>query len=302
MRTATLAATLAAFASFAAAAGAGARAPDKDLAPPPAPPAHHKGHAGPGGHADAAALKAAAEGAWRSQASRDRNAFRHPVETLSFFDVGPDDTVVEITPGGGWYTEVLAPYLAKGGGTYVAALGDPAASERAARSVETFKQRFSDKAVYGTIQVSVFALDGRPACAPNSADVVLTFRNVHNWMSAGAHDNAYKAFFQCLKPGGVLGLVEHRREERAEPQDPTGGDGYIKESYVIAAAERAGFKLAGKSEINANPKDTKDHPFGVWTLPPVRSTGNPPNPNLDRSKYEAIGESDRMTLKFVKPG
>jgi predicted methyltransferase len=296
--------TLAVLATLASTACAGARTPDLDLAPPPAASAEEAqggGQSSPGGKVDAAALQAAANGAWRSEQSKARNVFRHPVETLSFFGIRPGDTVVEITPGGGWYTEVIAPYLSKGGGTYVAALGDPAANERAARGVAAFKERFADQAVFGTVKVSVFALDGRPACEPGSADVVVTFRNVHNWMSAGRHDAAYKAFFDCLKPGGVLGLIEHRREEGPKPQDPAGGDGYIKESYVIAAAEKAGFKLAGKSEINANPKDTKDHPFGVWTLPPVRSTGNPPNPNFDRAKYDAIGESDRMTLKFVKP-
>jgi len=276
---------------------AGAQSPDLRAAPPPSQMDAEAPQ--PGGAVDVAALQAAANGAWRSDADKARNGFRHPVETLSFFGVRPDATVVEISPGGGWYTQVLAPYLAQGGGTYVAALADPAASERAAQAVASFKERFSDESIYGAVKISVFGRDGNAACEPGTADVVLTFRNVHNWMGGGYHDNAYKSFFDCLKPGGVLGLVEHRREESDTPQDPKGADGYIKESYVIAAAEKAGFKLAGKSEINANPKDTKDHPFGVWTLPPVRSSGN--NANFDHSKYDAIGESDRMTLKFVKP-
>lgn len=279
----------------------GAKAPDLDQAPPPAQLDANAPQ--PGGAIDQAALRAAADGAWRSDANKARNAARHPAETLAFFGIRKSDTVVEISPGGGWYTEVLAPYLAQGGGTYVAALADPASSERAAQAVAAFKHRFTGEP-YGDVQISVFGRDGKAACAPGTADAVLTFRNVHNWMGGDFHDNAYKSFYECLKPGGVLGLVEHRREESDTPQDPKGTDGYIKESYVIAAAERAGFKLAGKSEINANPKDTKDHPFGVWTLPPVARTsdfGQPDNPNFDRAKYDAIGESDRMTLKFVKP-
>lgn len=290
--------TISVLALLGATACAGAKTPDFTQAPPPAELDVDAPQ--PGGSVDQAALAAAIKGAWRTDADKARDAFRHPVETLTFFGVRPSDTVVEITPGGGWYTHVLAPYLAKQG-RYVAAMGDPAASERAAQNVAAFKSRFADEAIYGKVETSVFGRDGKAACAPGTADVVLTFRNVHNWMGGGFHDNAYKSFFDCLKPGGVLGVVEHRREESAGPQDPKGGDGYIKESYVIAAAEKAGFKLAGKSEVNANPKDTKDHPFGVWTLPPVRSSGNPPAANFDRAKYDAIGESDRMTLKFVKP-
>ena len=274
--------------------------PDLKQAPPPA--ALNAQAKEPGGGVDGKALASALAGAHRPAAEVARDSQRHPLETLTFFGVRASDVVVEITPGGGWYTQVLAPYLASGGGRYVAALGDPAANERAAQALAAYKAKFADEAVYGRVETSVFTRSGAPACAPESADVVLTFRNVHNWMGGGFNDEAFKSFYGCLKPGGVLGVVEHRLNEGAS-QDPQAGSGYVKESVVIGAALRAGFKLAGRTEINANPKDTKDHPFGVWTLPPVSRTsafGQPDNPAFDRSKYDAIGESDRMTLKFVK--
>lgn len=282
------------------AACAGDRAPDLKQAPPVA--ALDARAKEPGGGVDRQALAAALAGTHRPAEEVARDGQRHPLETLTFFGVRSSDVVVEITPGGGWYTQVLGPYLASGGGRYIAALGDPAANERAAQAVAAFKAKFANEAVYGSIETSVFSRSGAPACAPESADVVLTFRNVHNWMGGGFNDEAFKSFYGCLKPGGILGVVEHRLDEGAS-QDPQAGTGYVKESVVIGAATRAGFKLAGRAEINANPKDTKDHPFGVWTLPPVGRTsafGQPDNPAFDRTKYDAIGESDRMTLKFVK--
>lgn len=282
------------------AACAGDNVPDLQQAPPVA--SLDAAAKEPGGKVDGAALSAVLAGAHRPPGESARDSQRHPLETLTFFGVRSSDVVVEITPGGGWYTQVLAPYVAKGGGRYIAALGDPAASERAAQALAAYKAKFSDPAIYGQIDTSVFSRTGAPACAPGSADVVLTFRNVHNWMGGGFNDEAFQAFYGCLKPGGVLGVIEHRLDEGAT-QDPQAGTGYVKESVVIGAATRAGFQLAGRSEINANAKDTKDHPFGVWTLPPVSRTsafGQPDNPAFDRSKYDAIGESDRMTLKFVK--
>ncbi len=250
---------------------------------------------------DASALLDAALGApTRSDEDRARDQWRHPKETLSFFGVEPDMTVVEVWPGGGWYTRIIAPYLKSGGGTYYAAHVDPSASERAAAAVDRFRAEFSDPSVSGEIRIT--ALGAGDIAPENSADVVLTFRNVHNWTSSGAAEAHFRAFYQALKPGGILGVVDHRANENANDAD--GSTGYVKESTVKSLAEAAGFEFAGSSEINANPNDTKDHPFGVWTLPPVRRSSASPgqeDPAFDRAKYDAIGESDRMTLKFVKP-
>ncbi len=237
---------------------------------------------------------AAIAGPWRSEANKARDQYRHPAQTLTFFGVKPGQTVVEIGPGGGWYTEILAPAM-KGNGKYVAALANPLASVNAAKSVENFKTKFGDKAIYGEIGIGVFGKGVTDIVEPGSADVVLTFRNVHNWHMAGFDQDAFNAFFKALKPGGTLGVVEHRLPESRDDADMK-KSGYMKVSYVKMLAEKAGFKLAGASEANANPKDTKDYPDGVWTLPPTFQKGD-----ADRAKYAAIGESDRMTLKFVKP-
>ena len=247
-----------------------------------------------------ALLDAAISGSNRTQDDRDRDQWRHPKETLQFFGVEPSMTVVEAWPGGGWYATIIAPYLKSGEGTYYAAHVDPAASERAAAAVERFRSEFTDASVYGEIKIT--ALGAGEIAPENSADVVLTFRNVHNWMSSGVAEANFQAFYRALKPGGVLGVVEHRADEKADEED--GSSGYVKESTVKALAESAGFEFADSSEVNANPNDSKDHPFGVWTLPPVRRSSASPgqeDPNFDRAKYDAIGESDRMTLKFIKP-
>ena len=239
-------------------------------------------------------MDAVLAGSWRSDANKARDAFRHPAETLAFFEVAADETVVEISPGGGWYTEVLAPYLAAGGGTYIASTGGDA--ERDA----TFVEKFSDEAVFGTINVGVLGTD---SIAAGSADTVLTFRNIHNWMRGGTEADVFANAYAALKPGGVFGVIEHRLPSSAE-QDPQGGAGYVHQDYAIALGTAAGFELAGTSEINANPKDTADHPFGVWTLPPASFAGNDDNPapeGFDAEAYKAIGESDRFTIKFVKP-
>jgi len=246
-----------------------------------------------------ALLDAALADERRSPEDRARDAARRPKETLEFFGVEPSMTVVEIWPGAGWYSTILAPYLKSGGGVYYAAHVDPAANERAAERVATFKAAYSDADVYGDVRVT--ALGAGDIAPEGSADVVLTFRNIHNWLAAGDADEYFSAFYKALKPGGVLGVVEHRADESADEKD--GSTGYVKESTVKALAA-AGFEFAGASEINANPADTKDHPYGVWTLPPVRrsapSSGQE-DPDFDRAKYDAIGESDRMTLKFTKP-
>jgi predicted methyltransferase len=240
-------------------------------------------------------LKVVIAGNHRSAENKARDQYRHPLETLTFFGIRPDMTVVEIYPGRGWYTEILAPYL-KGNGTLYAAEhpGDPSYAA-VQRSLEAFDQKVKDAPeLYGEIKRTKLMKDGDIA-PPNSADLVVTFRNVHSWMGAGTENEAFAAMFRALKPGGVLGLVQHRGDPKVA-QDPKAATGYVTEDHVIALAKEAGFELAEKSEINANPKDTKDYAKGVWTLPPSLRLGDE-----DREKYSAIGESDRMTLKFVKP-
>lgn len=247
----------------------------------------------------ASALDAVLAGSWRDPANVARDGYRHPKETLSFFGLSPTQTVIEITPGGGWYSEILAPYL-RDGGQYVAAVVDPASvAEGRSRDYQqknktTLETKFgAASAQYG--KAKVVAYDPKaPVFGPaDSADLVLTFRNVHNWRSSGQAEGMFKGFFAVLKPGGVLGVVEHRAKVDVPADDKSG---YVGQAQVIAMAEAAGFKLQEKSEVNANPRDTKDHPNGVWTLPPVND-----HEAKDDAKYKAIGESDRMTLRFVKP-
>lgn len=235
-----------------------------------------------------AALKSAVESSIRSAENRARDAHRHPVETLSFFGVKPGGLVVEIYPGAGWYTEILAPYVGSTGSLALVASEQQLsrARQKAAANPEAFSNVLFSP-ISGWSDATTF-----PAA---SADAVLTFRNVHNWHMQGQAADAFKAFYRMLKPGGVLGVVEHRLPE-SRPDAEMQKSGYLKESYVIEMAQAAGFKLAAKSEINANPKDSADHPEGVWTLPPVLRLKD-----KDREKYLAIGESDRMTLRFVKP-
>ncbi len=253
-----------------------------------------------------AALEAAIAGPQRSEAHVARDAARHPLETLTFWGVAPKQTIIEISPGSGYWTEILAPYAKATGGTYVAGVADtqnPKLSEGAKKGRATFEAKYADQAKYGQIVYTGFGPVSGPLGAPGSADMVITARNIHNWMwQDGMVDKAFKDFHAVLKPGGILAVEEHRSDPtRAQIGDAR--DGYVATDNVIAAAEKAGFKLAAKSEVNANPKDTKDHPFGVWTLPPVRNSGSATEPapaGFDRAKYDAIGESDRMTLRFVK--
>ncbi|GAA0862899.1 class I SAM-dependent methyltransferase [Sphingopyxis soli] len=238
------------------------------------------------------ALAAAVAAPTRTPANLARDKYRHPAETLAFFGVKPGDTVVELWPGAGWYTEILAPLAKAGGGTlYAAAPWD--------RGLNRVKAKQTENAdVYGAVKLAEFPNAGtNPKVPDGSADVVLTFRNVHNWRFDGKDNTAeaFKQIFAMLKPGGTLGIVDHRLNE-SDDSAKEEKSGYMKESSIIGFAEAAGFKLAGKSEINANPKDTKDYPKGVWTLPPTLTEGD-----ANRDTYLAIGESDRMTLKFVKP-
>ncbi|WP_419808849.1 class I SAM-dependent methyltransferase [Sphingomonas sp.] len=236
------------------------------------------------------ALSAAVAAPTRTPANVARDRYRHPAATLTFFGIRPDQTVVEIWPSGGWYTEILAPYLA-GRGRYIAATPD-ARGQAGVRRLQA-----ANAARYGKVRFATFpAAAGQVGVPAGTADLVLTFRNVHNWRF-GPIDRTQAAFdqmFAMLKPGGTLGLVEHHLPEGSATTE--GESGYMKRSTVVAYATRAGFRLAGESEVNANARDTHDYPKGVWTLPPSYTDGA-----TDRARYAAIGESDRMTLRFTKP-
>jgi predicted methyltransferase len=250
-----------------------------------------------------AAIDAALAGTHRSEANKARDRYRHPKETLEFFGLRPEMTVVEIWPGGGWYTEILAPVLRDRGRLYVAQYGSKPPFPYQQREIDTLagKMRASPD-LYRTVTPTALGLfTNELTIAPlGSADLVVTFRNVHNWFQEGygpanAAELAFKAMFDALKPGGMLGVVDHRWPDPAT-EDPGARNGYVSEQRVIELAEAAGFELAGRSDVNRNPRDTHDYPEGVWTLPPDLALGE-----RDRDKYLAIGESDRFTLKFVKP-
>ncbi len=241
-------------------------------------------------------IQAAVNSSYRTAENANRDRYRHPLETLNFFGIQPKMTVVEISPGAGWYTEILAPFLARQGqyiGAFPPAGENQSMNEMTAKVLAWLK---SHREFEGHSTVVDFnPPDQLELAKPGTADMVVTFRNVHNWMKAGTQDAVFAAFFKALKPGGILGIEEHRADPKA-PADATASSGYVPEKDVIALAKKAGFRLVAKSEINANKKDTKDHPSGVWTLPPTLRLKD-----QDREKYLAIGESDRMTLKFVKP-
>jgi predicted methyltransferase len=245
-------------------------------------------------------------GEWRSEEDRARDAARHPIESLTFWGLKPGMTVLEIQPGGGWWTEILAPYAKRTGGQFhatAADLANPELPEGARQSRERFAARFAARPeIYGEVRLVNWGPKSAPLPA-NTFDFILTARSVHGWMrTPGLLEKTFAEFHQALKPGGILALEQHRANPGT--QDPAARDGYVTEAYVIEQATKAGFKLTGKSEVNANPKDTKDHPFGVWTLPPtLRSTpygSDKVDAAFDHSKYLAIGESDRMTLRFEK--
>lgn len=231
----------------------------------------------------------------RAAADTARDRYRHPEKTLQFFGITPQMTVVEIWPGGGWYTDILAAYL---DGTLYAAHFNPASGVNYFRSsLDRFRQKLAARPdVYGKVELCVFDPDNERLDVDDAgADAVVTFRNVHNWLRGKSEAQAFEQFFRVLKPGGVLGVVEHRAKPETDWNDMR-DSGYMTEAYVIGLAERAGFTLEARSEVNANPADNKDHPKGVWTLPPSLRLGD-----QDRDKYLAIGESDRMTLRFRKP-
>ena len=255
-----------------------------------------------GRDADGRQLAAAIAGPLRTEANRSRDGARHPYETLRAFGLQPGQTVIEIAPGGGWYTEILAPYLRERG-RYIAALyveeaATPAQTEALiAQARDRFEARFARQPeAYGAIAIGTLRPQGLVGTGePGSADAVLTFRNIHNWIARDHFDAALRAFYAALKPGGMLGVEEHR----AAPGTPLAriiASGYVPEDYVIEHARAAGFELASRGEANANPRDGKEHPNGVWSLPPTLRGGA-----ADRERFAAIGESDRMTLRFVKP-
>ncbi|MDE1147100.1 MAG: methyltransferase [Azospirillaceae bacterium] len=225
-----------------------------------------------------------------------RDGARHPAEELAFFGLAPKQTVVEISPSGGYWTEILAPYLADHGTYYAAGAPRGTDDAEANRDNATFDAKLaSDPARFGKVKVTEFGKGHLDIAPPGSADLVVTFRNLHNWMEEGYADEAMAAFFRALKPGGILGIEDHRASE-AQPQDPKATNGYVRQDYAIALARKAGFELVATSEIDANPKDTKDWPKGVWTLPPSLALKD-----QDRDKYLAVGEADNFVLKFRKP-
>jgi predicted methyltransferase len=266
-----------------------ASAPVEVAAPPAPKPA-------PRDEATATAIELVLAGEHRSAENRGRDGYLHPLDTLLFFGIKPDMTVVEVWPGvRGWYTEVLAPLLAERGRLYAATMPPKPGNAYVTASFKSFADKLAARPdLYGRVEVTTLAPGNFAVAPPGSADLVVTFLNIHNWMNLGMAPDAFAEMFRALKPGGILGVVEHRGP--AMPQDPRAVSGYVNEEYAIAMIEAAGFELVARSQINDNPKDTKDYLQGVWTLPPDYRLGK-----RDRAKYEAIGESDRFTLKFRKP-
>jgi predicted methyltransferase len=253
------------------------------------------------------AIAAAVNSPTRSAADKSRDKYRHPGEALAFWGLKPGMSILEVQPGAGWWTEILAPYAKATNGQFHVTGTDPDSpqmSESAREARAQFEAKFVNQPeTYGTVKMVNFS-PGTATLPAEQFDFILAARSVHGWMGAGVADSVFKSFATALKPGGILAIEQHRANPGEQgPEAPTG---YVTEAYVVQLAERAGFELVERSEINANPADTKDHPFGVWTLPPTARTrpfseGDEPNPSFDRSKYDAIGESDRMTLKFRKP-
>ena len=239
-------------------------------------------------------LTAVVASSGRTATLKVRDPARHPAEELTFFGLKPHMTVVEIWPGSGYWTEILGPYLASSG-HYYAAL-EPGGNKEADEGNARWRARVAGhKDRIGKITETKLGKDHFDIAPPGSADLVVTFRNLHNWVNGGYADAALAACFRALKPGGILGVEDHRgRTDR--PQDPKAENGYLREDYAVALAKKAGFELVASSEINANPKDTKDWVDGVWTLPPTLSQGD-----KDRDRYLAIGEADNFVLKFRKP-
>ncbi len=245
-------------------------------------------------HADPA-LASAVASPLRSPAAVARDSARHPVEELTFFGLTPTMSVVEIWPGGGYWTDILGPYLASGG-RYTIALPAQGNAEEDGQTSRLRAHIAAEKGRFGSVHETTLGRGHFEIAPPGSADLVLTFRNLHNWMDGGYAEDALAAAFKALKPGGILGMEEHRGRND-QPQDPKAKNGYVRQDYAIAMAKKAGFELVASSEMDANPRDTKDWPDGVWTLPPTLEEGE-----KDRARYVAVGEADNFVLKFRKPG
>lgn len=247
-------------------------------------------------------LEWALAGRWRLDP--DRDAFRHPYDTLRFWGLEPGMSVLEIYPGRGWWTSILAPYLRHSNGQLTVAEWEADRASPAQReTMAAFRERFSDRAVFGDIHYTALSAQTRALAPPNTFDLVIIARNVHTFMAGGFAEKAFRDCAAALKPGGLLGVEQHRAISTGV-QDPLARSGYVQEAYVKALAQEAGLDFVAASDVNANPNDDRDHPFGVWTLPPELRTaplGQPDNPDFDTAPYAAIGESDRMTLKFRKP-
>jgi predicted methyltransferase len=242
------------------------------------------------------ALTAILAGDQRPPEERARDVYRHPKDTLLFFGIRPETRVLEVWPEPGWYTAVIAPLVRDKGKYFAGVIAADPSSKYITHRLEEYQARLAARPdLYDRVAVVTFAPDGADAVPPDSVDMVLTFRNIHNWMARDQAAQAFRSMYRALKPGGVLGVVEHRGNP-AVPQDPKAKSGYVNEDYAIRLIEEQGFRLVAKSGVNDNPKDTKDYEQGVWTLPPTYRLGA-----KDREKYAAIGESDRFTLRFVKP-
>ncbi len=244
----------------------------------------------------AAALDTILAGNQRSAQNSARDRYRHPKETLLFFGIRPEMKVLEVWPEPGWYTEIIAPLVRERGKYLAAVIAPDPDSKYVTGRLSDFQQKLTSRPdVYGAVEVVTLPTDGSDVVPAGTLDMVVTFRNIHNWMAKDSAGQVFATLYKALKPGGVLGVEEHRGNA-ATTQDPQAKSGYVNEDYAIRLIEGQGFKLVGESQVNANPKDTKDYEQGVWTLPPSYRVGE-----KDRQKYTDIGESDRFTLKFVKP-
>ncbi len=254
---------------------------------------------------DLSSIETALNGQWRNENDTRRDRFRHPAQTMDFCQIDPSGHIIEVWPGGGWYSKILIPWIHANGGQFTAAIVDPQSSPRAAELSKQYLQQFTDTQIFGKFAYNILSQTSPLFTEAESQDSILTFRNIHSWMDAAMAEKTFADFYAALKPGGILCVVQHRLPS-GEVQSPTADTGYVQEAMVKALATGAGFVFDAASEINANAKDTADHPFGVWTLPPTKASpkteaARTKYPDFDRARYDAIGESDRMTMRFRKP-